>query len=157
MLPPRLTGLVGLAVPQQAVTSVLNVFMHELQLAKFPTNMADCQPKINLPEPTVIPVLLLEKALQNTDASVRLRLLSSINYFKSGENKGKNQAYRSFIGPQLALTPLAGAQQLGVVASITLKSEETTSTDCGPGTPQLVRPLERAKVIYSTTGTRIAA
>jgi hypothetical protein len=110
--------------------------MHELQLAKLPTNMADCQPKASLPElNTRAPVLLVEKMLQNSVASVRLQLLSTIkhyHHFKSAKNKGKTSLqiiYRSVVSTDTAgWRPAAG-----VVVSITLKG--ATSTDYGPGTP----------------------
>jgi len=64
--------------------------MQEDQLAKFPTKMADCQPKTNFPELMTTAVLLLVNVPQNSAASMR----------------------RSRKGPQLALTPAEEVQQL---------------------------------------------
>ena len=68
------------------VTKVLNAVMQELQLAKFPTKMADCQPKMNFPELETIALVLLENVSQNQYASMRLRL-SVLNNSRAGKSE----------------------------------------------------------------------
>jgi hypothetical protein len=82
--------------------------MQEDQLAKFPTKMADCQPKTNFPELMTTAVLLLVNVPQNSAASMRLRLpLLALE-----QGNSEVGAYRSRKGPQLALTPAEEVQQL---------------------------------------------